>query len=427
VARLNHPNVVQIYEVGEHDGQPFFSMEYVGGGSLAQRLVSGPMPLAESARLVATLADAVADAHSRGVLHRDLKPANVLLSEGGAPKITDFGLAKRLDLDSGQTPTTAILGTPSYMAPEQAEGKTREVGPAADVWALGAILYELLTGRPPFRGESEIDTLTQVRQREPVAPSRLQPKVPRDLETICLKCLHKEPGKRYATAAELADDLRRYLNGEPIRARRAAWWEVVVKWARRNPGWTGLLAVSAAALVVVVVVWARFTAALSEQVRIAEANFKDMTIERNRAEEGWRQVTKERDLTKEQLERSQKLLYLCAKAVEDNAAAMTQVRAAKEAEGTPAAAFYAMAAVYAETGIHYREDTELKPDDRAKFVAVYESAALGLLKSAEKYDYFQNPAKREKLHSDPRLAKLREQKAFQDWLATLPKLPKPKD
>jgi tetratricopeptide (TPR) repeat protein len=240
VARLQHPNVVQIYEVGEHGGHPFLALEFVEGGSLAARLAGTPQPARQAAELVETLARAIHDAHGRGIVHRDLKPANVLLTRDGTPKISDFGLAKRLDVEAGRTPSGAVLGTPSYMAPEQARGKSREVGPLADVYALGAVLYELLTGRPPFRGETAADTLLQVLSEEPVSPSRLQPKVPRDLETICLKCLQKDPRRRYASALDLAEDLRRFQAREPIRGRPVGPGERALKWVRRHPAWGGL-------------------------------------------------------------------------------------------------------------------------------------------------------------------------------------------
>jgi serine/threonine-protein kinase len=225
IARLHHPNIVQIYDVGEHAGLPFLSLEFVDGGSLAQALasgqwtVAGPDAAARAAGLVETLARAMHAAHQAGIIHRDLKPANVLLSADGTPKITDFGLAKCLDAQTGVTQTGAVLGTPSYMAPEQAEGMLHAVGPQTDVYALGAILYELLTGRPPFQGATLLETLEQVRSHEPRAPSSWQPKLPRDLDTICLKCLEKEPRHRYASALDLAEDLRRYLAGELIHAR----------------------------------------------------------------------------------------------------------------------------------------------------------------------------------------------------------------
>lgn len=253
-AQLQHPNIVQIFEVGEHDGHPFFSLELVEGGSLADRLNGEPQPPREAAELVRTLAMAVEHAHGKGVVHRDMKPANVLLAaskisdsairkEGSSsvetsrqtPKITDFGLAKQQSRDSGLTASGAILGTPSYMAPEQAAGHGADAGPATDVYALGAILYEMLTGRPPFRAATVMDTVLQVMGDEPVPPSRLQPKLPRDLETICLKCLSKKPEQRYETAAALADDLGRFLSGDSILARPTSSLRKLGKWARRYP------------------------------------------------------------------------------------------------------------------------------------------------------------------------------------------------
>ncbi len=251
VARLVHPHIVQIYEIGEHDGCPFFSLEYVAGGSLAARLGGVPHSARASAAFVETLARAVHYAHQQGIIHRDLKPDNVLLRPPevgqpaeafGAPKIADFGLAKQLDNDSSQTQSGSILGTPSYMAPEQADGRTAEVGPPTDVYALGAILYAMLTGRPPFRGASVMDTLEQVRSQEPAPPRRLQPGVPRDLETICLKCLRKPSAGRYPTAHALADDLQRFCAGEPIHARAVGRREKLWRWCRRNPAVAGLLA-----------------------------------------------------------------------------------------------------------------------------------------------------------------------------------------
>jgi tetratricopeptide (TPR) repeat protein/tRNA A-37 threonylcarbamoyl transferase component Bud32 len=250
VARMQHPNIVQVFEVGEHEGQPFFSLEFVDGGSLVQKFEGAGMPARQTAEVVETLARAMHYAHCRGVVHRDLKPANILLTAGGAPKITDFGLAKQIEGDaSGQTGDGSILGTPSYMAPEQAQGRTRDIGPAADVYALGAILYDLLTGRPPFRGETVMDTLHQVIHVDPLSPTRLHPKLPRDLETICLKCLEKEPRKRYTTAEALAQDLRHFLDGEPITARATPAWERCVKWCRRRPTAASLTALSAVVVI----------------------------------------------------------------------------------------------------------------------------------------------------------------------------------
>ena len=248
VARLRHPNIIQIHEIGEVDGLPFVSLELLEGGSLADRLEGTPQPARQTAELLMTLASAIQVAHDVGIVHRDLKPSNVLFTEDGIPIITDFGLAKRIDSDSRQTETGQIIGSPSNMAPEQARGHTREVGPAVDVYALGAILYEMLTGRPPFNGETPMETVYQLIYDEVVPPSRLVPKVHRDLETICLKCLAKEPNKRYSTAKALAEDLHRYLAGEPIRARRTSVVGRGLKWARRKPAAALLLMVTMAAL-----------------------------------------------------------------------------------------------------------------------------------------------------------------------------------
>jgi serine/threonine protein kinase len=258
VAQVQHPNIVQIYEVGEFDGTAYFSLELIEGGSLDRQLGGRPLPFRTAAELLETLARAVHAAHQRGIVHRDLKPANVLLMGNGvwgmgnedpgnassvphspfliphSIKITDFGLAKQLDADQEQTHSGAILGTPSYVAPEQACGR-KDIGPGADIYSLGAMLYEFLTGRPPFRGETTMETLLMVATDEPVLPVRLRPMVPRDLETICLKCLEKDPKKRYASALDLAGDLRRYLNGEPILARPIGRPERVWRWCRRNP------------------------------------------------------------------------------------------------------------------------------------------------------------------------------------------------
>jgi WD40 repeat protein len=258
-ARLEHPHIVRLYEVGgTPDGRPFLAMEYIPGGTLADRLAAGPLPAAEAAALAETLARAAAYAHARGVVHRDIKPGNVLLSvesdrsngQGpappsgfrlplSAPKLADFGLASMADRPA----EAGVSGTPSYMAPEQAAGGA-EVGPAADVYALGAVLYEMLTGRPPFRADTPLNTLRQVIAEEPVPPDRLQPGLPADAATICLKCLHKDPARRYADAESLAEDLRRFRAGEPIRARPVGMAERLAKWARRRPASAGLIAVT---------------------------------------------------------------------------------------------------------------------------------------------------------------------------------------
>ncbi len=278
VGRLQHPNIVQIYEVGEVDGRPFFSMEYVDGGSLAARLAGTPTPADQAARFVEVLARAVHAAHQKGIVHRDLTPANVLLVSGGGvigesapgttrhlpltthqPKITDFGLAK-LMIGGGEsrTQTGAVMGTPSYMAPEQARGRTPDIGPAADVYSLGALLYELLAGRPPFKGASVLETLEQVCSTEPVSLRQLQPRLPRDLETICLKCLEKEPTRRYPTAEALADELARFTRHEPIQARPVGRLGRLRRWCRRNPALAAATGLAAAALVAVAVVSVSF-------------------------------------------------------------------------------------------------------------------------------------------------------------------------
>jgi tetratricopeptide (TPR) repeat protein len=258
IARLQHPNIVQIFEIGEQNGLPFISLELVSGGSLDKKLAGNPQDPRAAAALVRTLAQAIHAAHQAGVIHRDLKPANVLLARDGAPKITDFGLAKRLDEAVSQTQSGAVMGTPSYMAPEQAAGKTKDVGAPADVYALGAILYEMLTGNPPFKAPTPMDTILQVIAHEPVPPSRQQPKVPRDLETICLKCLQKEPTKRYASAEKLAEDLCRFLAGQPIVARPVGMLELLWKWVKRRPATAALIAVLVLSGVVsmVLAVWA---------------------------------------------------------------------------------------------------------------------------------------------------------------------------
>jgi len=260
-ANLDHPGIVPIYEVGQYGGQHYFSMGFVDGQSLAQHLARGPLPSRQSAELIGRVSEAIAYAHERGVIHRDLKPANILLDRDGQPRVTDFGLAKKFEDSGAITGTGTTLGTPSYMPPEQARGQHELVGPLADVYSLGATLYCLVTGRPPFQAATPMQTLFQVVASEPVPPRRLNPAVDRDLETICLKCLEKDRARRYTSAAALGADLRRYLSGEPIQARPIAQWERAVKWARRKPAIAALASaltvVTAGGFVAMAALWKR--------------------------------------------------------------------------------------------------------------------------------------------------------------------------
>jgi tetratricopeptide (TPR) repeat protein len=292
VARLNHPNIVRIYEIGRTGRVPYVVLELLEGGTLKHRLAGTPQPVREAASLLSTLARAVHAAHAADILHRDLKPSNVLFDRQDIPKIADFGLAKRLEVEEGETQTGQVIGTPSYMSPEQAKGWDREIGPASDIYSLGAILYEMLTGRPPFKGTTSSETLKLVLEEEPVPPSRLRPKLPFDLETICLKCIARDPRKRYANALALAEDLDRYLAGEPILARRTPLWERGIKLARKRPVVTILLSVGIVATVVAIGV------VLLEQTRekervdglLQQAEPNLVAAQRALAEKSWTEV-----------------------------------------------------------------------------------------------------------------------------------------
>jgi WD40 repeat protein/tRNA A-37 threonylcarbamoyl transferase component Bud32 len=304
-ASLEHPNIVPIYEVGEHEGLPFFSMKFIEGGSLAGQSNRYRGDPRAAARLVADAARAVHHAHQRGILHRDLKPANILLDTEGRPHVTDFGLAKRVADALGSTQSGAIIGTAGYMAPEQAAGNARRVTIAADVYSLGAVLYDLLTGRPPFTGDSPMDVVLQALDRDPVPPSRHCPKVPRDLETVCLKCLRKEPQGRYDSADALARDLDHYLAGEPIEARPSGPVERAVRWVRRHPAPAALLAVGTAA--VLGLVWGVMSAAAN--ARLAEANGK-LEVALAEAEANRREADRLRGVAAEQEARTNRLFYV---------------------------------------------------------------------------------------------------------------------
>jgi eukaryotic-like serine/threonine-protein kinase len=283
-AQLDHPGIVPVYEVGEQQGQHFFSMGYVHGGSLTACVKDGPLPPRDAAELVRKIAEAVAYAHHHGIIHRDLKPGNVMLDPDGQPKVTDFGLAKNLAGDSQLTGTGQIVGTPSFMPPEQAQGKIKEIGPAADTYSLGAILYFLLTGRPPFHAASVMETLKQVIEREPVSPRQLNHAVGRDLETICLKCLEKEPSKRYGSASALGEDLQRYFKGEPIQARAAGQVERSLRWCRRNPALASATGLVAAAVITVTVLAVALAVSQSHSNAKLSTAYDDLSLEQGRTQ-----------------------------------------------------------------------------------------------------------------------------------------------
>lgn len=302
IARMKHPHVVQVHEFGSHEGKAFFSLEYLEGGSLADKLRGEPQSPAQAAQMVEVLACAVEAAHTQGVVHRDLKPGNVLLTSDGAPKITDFGLAKQGE--SGTTATGQVMGTPSYMAPEQAGGKSKEIGPTVDIYALGAILYELLTGRPPFKGASAWDTLQMVVGMEPVPPRQLQPKVPRDLETICLKCLHKDAGRRYRSALALAEDMHRFLNDEPIHARPIRAPERMLRWARRSPR----VATLSAAVVLLVILLLAGSFLATARIAHSRDNERSLRESADDSAQNYRQLAEKERLTADSAKNAASLL-----------------------------------------------------------------------------------------------------------------------
>ncbi len=441
-ASLRHPNIVQVYEVSEFRGQPYLALELVEGGSLAQRLAQSVLPVREAAELLLALAKAVAAAHKHGIIHRDLKPANVLLGNGESlpltthhspltthhspltthqPKITDFGLAKWLREDrtgsDWHTRTGAVLGTASYMAPEQAEGHGRKIGPQVDVYALGAILYEALTGRPPFKGETPLDTLDQVRTREPIAPSRLRPSVPRDLETICLKCLAKEPGRRYASAAALADDLRRFLAGEPIHARPASRTERLVKWVKRKPAVAALLFVSAVAAAGLLGGWAWFTAALHREREYARLQWLRALEQEELARLGQEEATESWRAAARQSDRADALLRQMCSAVEQHAT--TMIKAKGDPEATPGSVLYALARIYARDAAATDQHTNLPPEDRRRLAEQYAARAVKLLHSAAVLGYFLDAAQVQRLQQDRELESLRGRDDFGAFLRTV--------
>jgi tRNA A-37 threonylcarbamoyl transferase component Bud32 len=423
VARLRHPHIVQIYEVGEWQGQPYFSMEYVADGNLAQRLARGLVPPREAAEMIRTLAEAMHHAHTCGVVHRDLKPANVLLrrkhtgldgggeSESFEPLVGDFGLAKLLD-EAGPTRTGMVLGTPQYLAPEQAEGRAQDVGPVTDVHAIGIILYEMLAGRPPFLGANTLEILEQVRGTDPMPPSRVQPRIPAELEVICLKCLAKEPSRRYTAAAELADDLGRYLRGEPIRARRTPAWQRAARWARREPMLAGFATVTVCTVLALIGVWGNFT----YQLRAAAAQLQKERDEATQlqvlAEEGQRKAEAEKS-------RSESLLTRCMSAIDEHARATAQSREMKQLTGEPGSIPFVVARVYAASAKVYRNDTQLSEADRDRFAERYAAKAVELLHQAADHRYFDSDRNRQKLWVDSDLVVLRDRADFRALLHKL--------
>ena len=278
IARLHHPNIIQVFDSGEENGIPYVAQELADRGTLGQRISGTPQGATEAAHLARQLADAVAHAHDNGVLHRDIKPSNVLFC-GDTVKLADFGLAKLIDRETDLTETKDVIGTPAYMSPEQAAGDRSAIGKPTDVFTLGILLYEMLTGVTPFRAETPVQTLHLILDHDPVAPRQLQPGVPRDLDTICLKCLSKKPTDRYEQASELSDDLNRYLDGYPIKARPTPIWKRVMKWCRRHPSAASLLGVSLVATVLLLAIWVSFTRQLAIQTAIA----KQKTMEANRS------------------------------------------------------------------------------------------------------------------------------------------------
>ena len=282
MALLQHPNIVQIHEISQQGEYPYIIMEYVEGQSLSDSLAQKPLAPRKAAELLVVLAGAVQAAHEQGVIHRDLKPNNILLAADGTPKICDFGLARHFEDAADQTQSNHILGTPSYMAPEQVLGAAARQGPAVDVYALGAVLYECLTGRPAFLADNPLDTMQLVIKQQPVPPRQWQPKTPRDLETICLKCLAKEPRRRYASARELAEDLQRYLAGEPIRARPVGLIERGWRWCRTHPSGAIMISVAALAAIVVLTMVTVYDRRLSQELERTETANRQVLTTRDK-------------------------------------------------------------------------------------------------------------------------------------------------
>lgn len=364
LARLNHPNIVTIHAFGEWQGHPYMVMEWVPGGNLAQVCRGMPQDPRRSAELVATVAETCQAAHDQGIIHRDLKPGNILLRSSTGPwqpKVADFGLARSLDTSAGLTNTNDIIGTPNYMAPEQTWGSRSQWGPGIDVYSLGAVLYELLTGRPPFVSADVLDTLLLVRTSEPVPPIRLQPRLPTDLNTICLKCLEKEPHRRYASAQELADDLRRFLAGQPIQARPISGWQRSLKWVRRHPSQAALLAILATVLLAA---WIGLTVLYLH----ARAGWAEADRQAKAALQGRRLAEEERASAFQQRDRARRAIELLA-----NPTAMRFLEANADLNPLQRAFLQRLVTYYQESLAHEPESWE---DHRQHSRAYFNLAAL---------------------------------------------------
>lgn len=368
VAALRHANIVQVYDVGEMEQRPYFTMEYVEGGSLSERLAGVPQPARDAAATVATLAKAVQFAHDGGIVHRDLKPANILLAADGTPKITDFGLARWFDGEAELTLSGARIGTPSYMAPEQAAGKSNAVGPAADIYSLGAILYEMLTGRPPFRAETAMETQRQVITEVPVSPSRLNDRVPRDLTTICLKCLHKEPQRRYSSALALAEDLQRFLRGEPILARPTGTLERGLKWVARNRLLAGMIL--GGGLLLIVGLGAGWKFMLDRAVVLQAVQIHLAELEESLKRQAWKESRAKLDLAEARLraadDRELKAKISSYRRQLDLVERLEEIRL-KRADTVPGANNFVLAAKAYEEA--FRDSQFFTPDDDPKTIA----------------------------------------------------------
>jgi len=403
MARLQYPLIVPIYEFGEYQGRPFLVMEYVDGGNLAQKLQRALLSPTEAAKITCFVAWAVQHAHEHGIIHRDLKPSNILLCRDGTPKLGDFGLARHLADDfANESPTRsgAVLGTASYMAAEQAAGQ-KDIGPAADIYALGAILYEMLTGQPPFRGETTLQTLQQVRDQPPMPPSRLRPKLPRDLETICLKCLEKDPHRRYPSAEALAEELERFLAGTPIHARPAPAWRKLAVWTRRHP----VHAVLLAAALIVVAVWGRFTVLLQERTEYAELQSHNARVQTERAQE--------------ERAHADALLRRALSAIDEQTRTVQNLKMAPENRKDPGAVLFKLAYVCSQASAAAAHAGDLPAADRKQLAEHYAARAVSFIQSAQQLGYFRDEAHRKRLQEEQELRALHGRADFRNVLETI--------